>query len=127
MLNAPITEQSTEPPADLHQIRRTEMAAERTWLAWWRTALAASAGALAVGRLAPELLGVTTWPYIVLGCGYAALAVGLMVAGAVRQRAVERAMRTGERVALPFRAVAVFTGGGIALAMMTVVLVLAQS
>ena len=50
-----------------------------------------------------------------------------MVAGAVRQRAVERAMRTGERVALPFQAVAVFTGGGIALAMMTVVLVLAQS
>jgi uncharacterized membrane protein YidH (DUF202 family) len=122
-----IGDQRTEPPADLHQIRRTEMAAERTWLAWWRTALAASAGALAVGRLAPELLGVTTWPYIVLGCGYAALAVGLMVAGAVRQRAVERAMRTGERVALPFRAVAVFTGGGIALAMMTVVLVLAQS
>jgi putative membrane protein len=127
VFNAPITEQSTEPPADLHQIRRTEMAAERTWLAWWRTALAASAGALAVGRLAPELLGVATWPYMVLGCGYAALAVGLMVAGALRQRSVERAMRTGERVALPFRAVAVFTGGGIALALMTVVLVLAQS
>lgn len=122
-----IGEQRTEPPADLHQIRRTEMAAERTWLAWWRTALAASAGALAVGRLAPELLDVAPWPYIVLGCGYAGLAVGLMVAGALRQRSVERAMRTGERVALPFRAVAVFTGGGIALALMTVVLVLAQS
>jgi putative membrane protein len=122
-----IGEQPTEPPADLHQIRRTEMAAERTWLAWWRTALAASAGALAVGRLAPELLDVATWPYIVLGCGYAALAIGLMAAGALRQRAVERALRTGERVALPFRTVGVFTGGGIALALMTVVLVLAQS
>ena len=58
-----------------------------------------------------------------LGCGYAALAVGLMIAGALRQRTVERALRTGERVALPFRAVAVFTGGGIALALMTIVLV----
>ena len=62
------------------------MAAERTWLAWWRTALAASAGALAVGRLAPELLGVASWPYVLLGCGYASLAVGLLIVGAQRQR-----------------------------------------
>src|SRR5215203_1054258 len=31
------------------------MAAQRTWLAWWRTALGATAGALAVGRFAPQL------------------------------------------------------------------------
>lgn len=102
------------------------MAAERTWLAWWRTALAASAGALAVGRLAPELLEVATWPYILLGCGYALLAVGMLLAGAARQRDVERAVRTGGHSPLPFRAVAVFTGGGIVLAVMTVVLVIAQ-
>ena len=40
-------------PSDLDQQRRTSMAAERTWLAWWRTALGATAGALAVGRLRP--------------------------------------------------------------------------
>ena len=28
----------------------------------------ASAGALAVGRFAPELLDVAAWPYILLGC-----------------------------------------------------------
>ena len=66
---------AADPPAiaavvpELDQARRTSMAAERTWLAWWRTALAASAGALAVGRLAPELLGVAAWPYVLLGCG----------------------------------------------------------
>ena len=103
------------------------MAAERTWLAWWRTALAASAGALAVGRLAPELLQVTKWPYIVLGTGYALLAVGLLIAGAARQRDLERAMQTGGHVPLRFRTVAVFTGGGIALALLTVALVLAQT
>jgi uncharacterized membrane protein YidH (DUF202 family) len=113
--------------AEVDQARRTSMAAERTWLAWWRTALAATAGALAVGRLAPQVLHVTSWPYIVLGCGYAALAVGLLVVGAERQRALEHAMRTGDHVPLPFRTVGFFTTGGILLALMTVVLVVAQT
>jgi len=115
------------PPSDLDQIRRTSMAAERTWLAWWRTALGASAGALAVGRFAPELLDVAPWPYIVLGCGYASLAVGLLTVGAHRQRALERALRTGGDAPLQFRIVGLFTVGGVALAVMTVVLVIAQT
>ena len=103
------------------------MAAERTWLAWWRTALAASAGALAVGRFAPELLDVASWPYVLLGCGYAALAIGLLVTGALRQRDLERALRTGGHVPLQFRTVGVFTVGGVALALVTIVLVIAQT
>ena len=103
------------------------MAAERTWLAWWRSALAASAGALAVGRLAPDLLHVAPWPYILLGCGYASLAVGLLVVGALRQRDLEHALRTGGHVPLRFRTVSWFTVGGIALAVLTVVLVIAQT
>ena len=76
-------------------MRRTSMAAERTWLAWWRTSLGATAGALAVGRFAPELLEVAAWPYILLGCGFASLAVGLLLVGAQRQRELEHALRTG--------------------------------
>src|SRR5215208_6927619 len=121
-----MAEPEPESPAiDVWQ--RTSMAAERTWLAWWRTALAATAGALAVGRFAPELLDVASWPYVVLGCGYAGLAIGLLVAGAVRQRELERAFLTGGHVPLRFRTVAAFTGGAIALAVMTVVLVIAQT
>src|SRR5690349_6191684 len=82
-------------PSDLNQERNTAMAAERTWLAWWRTALGATAGALAVGRFAPKLLDVAPWPYILLGCGYASLAVALALVGAQRQRALEHALRTG--------------------------------
>jgi putative membrane protein len=115
------------PPSELDQARRTSMAAERTWLAWWRTALAASAGALAVGRLAPELLHVASWPYVVLGCAYAGLAIGLLVTGALRQRDLERAMRTGDHVPLRFRTVGAFTAAGVLLAVMTVVLVVAQT
>jgi putative membrane protein len=115
------------PPTDVDQARRTSMAAERTWLAWWRTALAASAGALAVGRFAPELLDVAPWPYVLLGCGYASLAVGLLLVGAQRQRELEHALRTGGHVPLRFRTVGLFTAGGVALAVMTVVLVIAQT
>ena len=103
------------------------MAAERTWLAWWRTALAASVGALGVGRLAPEVLNVAAWPYVMLGCGYATLAVGLLIVGAQRQRELEHALRTGGHVPLRLRTVGVFTVGGVALALLTVVLVAAQT
>jgi putative membrane protein len=113
--------------SELDQARRTSMAAERTWLAWWRTALAASVGALGVGRLAPELLGVAAWPYVMLGAGYATLAVGLLIVGAERQRQLEHALRTGGHVPLRFRTVGVFTVGGVALALLTVVLVIAQT
>ena len=103
------------------------MAAERTWLAWWRTSLGATAGALAVGRFAPDLLDVAPWPYILLGCGYASLAVGLLIVGAQRQREWEQALRTGGHAPLKFRTVGVFTVGGVALAVLTVVLVIAQT
>ena len=126
------TEAEVEPPqvatatSDLDQVRRTSMAAERTWLAWWRTSLGATAGALAIGRFAPQLLNVAPWPYIVLSCGYASLAVGLLIVGAQRQRELEHGLRTGGDSPLRFSTVGLFTVGGIALAVMTIVLVIAQ-
>ena len=55
-------------PVDADTAFNVEMAAERTWLAWWRTALVATAGALGVGRLAPRLLHAAPAVYNVLGC-----------------------------------------------------------
>jgi uncharacterized membrane protein YidH (DUF202 family) len=115
------------PAGDPSGAGRAGMAAERTWLAWWRTALAATVGALAVGRVAPEALNVAAAPYVVLGCGYAAIAIGLLVVGARRQRDLQRSIDHGEDIRLPFWIVAVFTLGGVALAVMTAVVVLAQS
>ena len=113
------------PAADV--VQRTAMAAERTWLAWWRTALAATVGSLAVGRLAPEVLHVATWPYVVLGAGYAGIAVGLLVTGARRQRDLQQALERGSQAPLSFRLVALFTVGGVLLALTTAVLVLGQT
>ena len=122
-----MAEPQPESPAQVDVWQRTSMAAERTWLAWWRSALAASAGALGVGRLAPEVLHVAPWPYIVLGCGYAALALALLAVGAKRQVELERALRTGAHVPLRFRTVAFLSAGGVLVAVMTLVLVVAQT
>ena len=101
----PVSEPESPVPtaAQVDVWQRTSMAAERTWLAWWRTALTATAGALAVGRFAPELLDVAPWPYVLLGFGYAALALGLLVFGARRQRELERSILDGVHAPLPFR------------------------
>jgi uncharacterized membrane protein YidH (DUF202 family) len=116
-----------QPSSDLEQERRTAMAAERTWLAWWRTGLAATVGALGVGRLAPNLLHAAAWPYVVLGCGYAVVAVGLLIVGARRQREIEHSLQTGRNAPLRFRTVQLFTAAAIALVMLTLVLVIAQT
>ena len=54
-------------------LRRTRLANERTYLAWWRSALTALAVAVGTGRIAPGLAVVT----VVL----AAATIGLVLAG----------------------------------------------
>ena len=55
------------------------MAGERTELAWWRTGLAALAVAVGIGRLAPELqTSGATWPYVVVGIGFALYGIALL-------------------------------------------------
>ena len=121
-------EQQPDPPdVAVDVVQRTAMAAERTWLAWRRTALAAMVGALGVGRLAPEVLDVAPWPYVVLGAGYAGVAVGLLLVGARRQADLGRAVGGSSHVPLSFAVVATFTLAGVVLALLTVVLVIAQT
>ena len=103
------------------------MAAERTWLAWWRSALVATAGALAVGRVTPQVLHVASWPYVLLGVGYGVLAIGMVIVGGQRHRRLARAAAAGVESTLDSRLVTAFTAGGVALGLCTVALVLAQS
>jgi uncharacterized membrane protein YidH (DUF202 family) len=116
----------TSKPADADTALNVGMAAERTWLAWWRTALVATASALGVGRLAPRLLHAAPAPYVVLGCCYALLAVALLVVGLRRHRALGRAIERGEPAPLASTTVSLFTVGGVVLASVTTVVVLAQ-
>ncbi len=76
--------------------RRTRLANERTYLAWWRTGLTSLAVCIALGRIVPGITDVTRWPYELVGAGYGVLGIGFMVVGHLRVRAVESAVDRGD-------------------------------
>jgi len=81
-------------PSDAYRL--TWLSAERTWLAWVRTGLAAAAVAIGVGGALPHLSTSADWPYRLLGLGYGALAAAIFVIGAVRQRHREKTLHLGD-------------------------------
>lgn len=98
--------------------KRTDLAVERTMLAWWRTGLAALAVALAVGRVLPEVADLDpVWPYLALGLGFAVYSTCLFVVGGWRG-----GDGAGGRAPAPSLALA---GFGVVLSVTTVVLIAA--
>ncbi len=75
--------------------RRTRLANERTYLAWWRTGLTALAVSLAAGRVVPTLSHRTAWPYEIVGAGFAVLGVACIVNAYQREREIDRALTRG--------------------------------
>jgi putative membrane protein len=106
--------------------RRTRLANERTYLAWWRTGLTTFAVSLAAGKLVPELSSGASWPYEALGVGFAL--VGLLFIGYAyyRQRQVEEALARGDYAPFESRAGLVFAGLGVLLGIGTITVVLVQ-
>ena len=107
--------------------RRTRLATERTYLAWLRSGLTALAVGLAAGKLVPELSSGASWPYELLGVGYAVLGIALISYGHLRQRAVEAAVRKGNWAPLDPTVTAVLTVGGTVLGAATILVVLFAS
>jgi putative membrane protein len=106
--------------------RRTLMAAERTYLAWLRTGLGALAVSIAVGRVAPALLGGSHWAYALLGAGYGVLGVFFIVYAVWRAKRLDAALAAGVPVGLDWWALAVTTVLGLALAITTIAMVLVE-
>jgi putative membrane protein len=105
--------------------RRTRLASERTYLAWWRSALAAFAVSLGVGKIVPQLAGGSSIGYEVVGVGYALLGVAFIGYGFVRQQQQEAALLEGRFVPFSRGATLFFTIAGILLGAATVIVVLA--
>jgi putative membrane protein len=103
--------------------RRTRLANERTYLAWWRTGLTSIAVSVGLGRIVPGVSHVTKWPYELVGAGFGLLGVVFIAAGYVRVRAVERALARGEFPRLDPRLELALIAAGIVLGLGTVALV----
>ena len=105
---------------------QTWLAAERTWLAWWRSGVAVGAVALAVGRFLPGLTKGAQWPFRLLGVGYGVLSVTILLVGAMRQRRMGSALRRGSFEELTSPLVAGLTAAAILLSVASMILVLAS-
>jgi uncharacterized membrane protein YidH (DUF202 family) len=103
--------------------RRTWLAAERTWLAWWRTGVGASAVAIGVGRIVPELTHGARWPWRLLGIAYGLIAVAVLVLGGVRQQRTADALRRGSYSELSSPLVMYLTAAAVVVSLAAVVLV----
>jgi putative membrane protein len=104
--------------------RRTRLASERTYLAWWRSALAAFAVALGVGKIVPQLTSGSAVGYELVGVGYALLGVAFILYGFVRERRQEAALREGRFAEFGAVAAAGFTLAGVLLGLATILVVI---
>jgi putative membrane protein len=103
--------------------RRTRLANERTYLAWWRSGLTALAVSFGAGRLIPEISGGAAWPYELVGVGFGLLGLAFILCAYLRQQQVEEALRKGEYAAFDERWAFGFTAAGLVLAVATVLIV----
>ena len=104
--------------------RRTRLANERTYLAWYRTGLTALAVCVGLGRIVPELADVDSAWYAIVGAGYGILGIVFIAAGFARARNVQRALDEGSYAPLPTGLSIGLGAAGVALAVATILLVL---
>lgn len=121
---SPILRSVLDRPGPTDAIRRTRLANERTYLAWWRSALAAFAVGVTFGGLIPHVAHVTRWPFVVAGVLFVLLGIVFVGYGSHRQRAVEQALDRGEFSQVDPRIVAALAVIGVALGVVTLALVL---
>jgi putative membrane protein len=104
--------------------RRTRLASERTYLAWWRTGLTSFAVSLGAGRLVPAIAGGPQALYSVVGILFALLGVTLIAYGRRRGREVDAALSEGRYQRADDRVLALVTLAASAGGLLLVVLIL---
>jgi len=106
--------------------RRTRLASERTYLAWWRTGLTTFAVGVGAGKVVPELSPGASWPYEVIGIAFAAVGVACIVYAYFRQKAVDEALARGDYAPFTSRSGFVFAALGVLLGIATAAVILAH-
>ena len=106
-------------------LRRTRLANERTYLAWWRTGLTSFAVGLGAGKVVPELSGGAAWPFELVGTAFAITGIAFIAYAYIRQKQVEDAVARGEYAAFTSNASLIFAAAGIILGLGTTIVILA--
>jgi putative membrane protein len=112
---------------DTDVTRRTLLAAERTWLAWWRSGIAAATASVAVGGVVPEFVDSDRWPYVAVGAGYALLAIALFIGAWLRERQVAAALNRGSYAGVSDTWVLALSVAAALLALATLVVIIAAA
>ena len=118
-------EANQDPAGDA--LRRTRLANERTYLAWWRTGLSTFVVSLAACKLVPELSSCPACPYEVIALEFGIVGVLMIAYAYVRQQQVEEALERGEYAPLDARAGLFFAAIGVLLGLGTIVVIFVQS
>ena len=116
---------SQEEAADADALRRTRLANERTYLAWWRTGLTSFAVGLGAGKLVPELSEGAAWPFELVGTAFAVTGIAFIAYAYIRQKQVEDAVVRGRYAAFNPSASLSFATVGILLGLGTTIVILA--
>lgn len=90
--------------------RRTRLANERTYLAWWRTGLTAFAVSIEAGRLVPAVAGGPQDLYSVAGVLFALIGILVIIYGRRRGREVDAAISEGRYQRADERMLSVIAG-----------------
>jgi inner membrane protein YidH len=106
--------------------RRTRLANERTYLAWWRTGLTTFAVSIGAGKLVPAVTSGAAWPLELVGVAFAAVGVLFIAYGYLRQKRVDEALARGEYSSFGTREGLVFAALGVVLGLGTIAVILAQ-
>jgi inner membrane protein YidH len=104
--------------------RRTRLANERTYLAWWRTGATLLGLAIAVGRIAPDISDGAAWPYELVGACFGLVGLAFILVGYRRAREIESALNEGRFAPLDATLTLWLSVAGFVLAAATIVLVL---
>jgi len=79
--------------------RRTHLANERTFLAWWRSGLAAITVGFGIGKFGPAVgTDDAEWAYLTIGGLFVVLGGAFVYYGLARRRDIERALHEGRRI-----------------------------
>ena len=104
--------------------RRTRLANERTYLAWWRTGLTAFAVSIGAGRLVPAVAGGPQELYSAVGVLFAVIGILVIVYGRKRGREVDTAISEGRYQRADERVLSVIAGVAAIGGLLLIVLIL---